>query len=181
MQIQKEHAPHKSYLAFDPIGVATAEQNDLRYFHRMFEWQHLYPNRFDFINSADIEFFAEHGEKPEKEMKRRFIEQLREADHIIVPASETTNVDGSILNWQISQAVNGFRLPVIVCYMGMENLFEKDFERCESWMPAKIRKYISRDSALIAHIPFTRDKLERAVAYFSLNERTLPWDSKTIF
>lgn len=181
MQMQKESAPHKSYLAFDPVGVALAERNNLRYFHRMFEWQRLYPERFDFVNSEDIEFYAEHGEKPEKEMKIHFIEQMREADHIIVPASETTNVEAPLLNWQISQAVNGFRLPVIVCYLGMENLLDRHFNLCESWMPAKIRKYISRDSALIAHIPFTRDKLERAIASYSLKDRMLPWNSTTIF
>ena len=181
MQLQNEKAPHKSYLVFDPVGVATSERNNLRYFHQMFEWQRLYPNRFDFLNTEDIEFYAGLGEKLEKNMKRHFIELMGEADHIIVPASATTNVDSPLLNWQISQAVNGFRLPVIVCYMGVENIFVKDFVRYENWVPAKIRKYISRDSALIAHIPFTRDKLERAVASFSLKDHLLPWNSTTIF
>ena len=87
----------------------------------------------------------------------------------------------TILNWQISRAVNRYRLPVIVCYVGLEQVNEKTIRNFWAWLPNKIRKYIGRDSARMCHIPLTKDKLERALGAFSVNNGTYPWNSTTIF
>ena len=53
----------------------------------------------------------------------------------------------------------------------------------DNWsrLPNKIRKYIGRDSARMAHIPLTQDKLERALGTFAVGTGTYPWNSTTIF
>ena len=103
------------------------------------------------------------------------------ADNLVVMASPVMNVESPILNWQISRAVNRYRLPVIVCYVGLDMVDEKTIKSYWAWLPNKIRKYIGRDSAYMCHIPLTKDKLERALGAFSVNDGTYPWNSTTIF
>ena len=86
-----------------------------------------------------------------------------------------------MLNWQISRAVNRFRLPVIVAYVGQEKVNDDTIKTEWNHLPNKIRKYIGRDSANMVHIPLTKDKLERALGYFSARKEQYSWNSTTIF
>lgn len=86
-----------------------------------------------------------------------------------------------MLNWQISRAVNRFRLPVIVAYVGLDRVEDDTIQQQWKFLPNKIRKYIGRDSANMAHIPLTKDKLERALGYFSARKELYSWNSTTIF
>ena len=87
----------------------------------------------------------------------------------------------NILNWQISRCVNRFHLPVIIAYAGLDELSDDCVQKFWTWLPNKPRKYIGLDSARMAHIPLTRDKLERALGTFSVSEQFYPWNSTTIF
>ena len=67
-----------------------------------------------------------------------------------------------------------------------EDLIDSTFKvRCLRQMaanlPNKVRKYIGRDSAYMAHVPFTKDKLERALGAYSVKKGLYPWNSTTIF
>ena len=109
-------------------------------------------------------------------------DKLTNPDNKVIGSRVTAFINTDFyLNWQISRAVNRYRLPVIVCYVGLEQVNEKTIRNFWAWLPNKIRKYIGRDSARMCHIPLTKDKLERALGAFSVNNGTYPWNSTTIF
>ena len=172
---------HNTYIAFDAAGVVDHVNSNLHTFRQMEDWERSYPSRFHFLNTGEIDFSSEHDDLVESTVKRRFLSLMEKADNLVVMASPVMNVESPILNWQISRAVNRYRLPVIVCYVGLDRVDEKTIRNFWAWLPNKVRKYIGRDSARMCHIPLTKDKLERALGAFSVNNGTYPWNSTTIF
>lgn len=172
---------HSTYIAFDAIGVKDPVNSNQHTFKQLADWQRIYPNRFDFMNLDDIDFNINHDELLETRLKTYFIKKLSRADNLLVVASPVVNVDSPILNWQISRAANRFRLPIIVAYAGLDHVDDKTILDYWAWLPQKVKKYIARDSYHMAHIPLTQDKLERALKTYSLEEKTYPWASTTIF
>ena len=155
---------HKTYIAYDAVGVLDHENSNLKTFKQLHAWQRMRPDRFRFLNMDEINFSSEHDE-----------------DNLLVIVSPITNVESPILNWQISKAVNRYHLPVIIAYVDKVQLDDNSVEDNWAKLPNKIRKYIGRDSARMCHIPLTQDKLERALGTFSVGAQTYPWNSTTIF
>ena len=173
--------PRGTYIAFDADAVQDSVNSNLHTFRQLQEWEKNYPNRFRFVNMAEIEFYSQHDDLLETTTKTRFLQRMAEADNLLVIASAVINTESPILNWQISRCVNRFHLPVIIAYAGLEELKEGSIESFWTWLPQKFKKYIGLDSARMAHIPLTRDKLERALNTFSVERQFYPWNSTTIF
>lgn len=172
---------NKTYVAFDAQGVLDHEHSNLRYFHQMREWQRQYPQRYCFLNMEDIDFSATHDDLVDSTFKVHCLKLMERADNLLVLASSLMDVESPALNWQISRAVNRFRLPVVVAYVGYDMLNDGSIK--ENWphLPNKVRKYIGLDSARMAHVPLTKDKLERALGAYSVKKGLYPWNSTTIF
>lgn len=172
---------NKTYVAYDATGVLDHLNSNLHTFQQLQEWEKLYPSRFHFLNMEEINFSSEHDELVDSTIKSRFLKIMEEADNLLVLTSAKTDPESPILNWQISKAVNRFHLPVIIAYVGKEKLDDNSVQDNWSRLPNKIRKYIGRDSARMAHIPLTKDKLERALETFSVGSGVFPWTSTTIY
>ena len=172
---------NKTYVAFDTVGVANHENSNLSFFRQIREWERQNPDRFHFLNMDEIEFLSEHGDLVDSTLKTRFLHLMESADNLLVLSSSRMDVESPMLNWQISRAVNRFRLPVIVAYVGLDRVDDNTIKEQWNHLPNKIRKYIGRDSANMVHIPLTRDKLERALGYFSARKELYSWNSTTIF
>ena len=172
---------NKTYIAFDAQGVLDHEHSNLHYFQQMHEWQRQYPQRYNFLNMQDIDFSSMHDDLVDSTFKVCCLRQMEGADNLLVLASDLMNVESATLNWQISRAVNRFRLPVVVAYVGHDKLDDNSIKDWWPHLPNKVRKYIGRDSAYMAHVPFTKDKLERALAAYSVKRGLYPWNSTTIF
>lgn len=170
-----------TYIAFDADAVQDEVNSNLHTFRQLQEWQKNHPDRFNFLNMNEIEFSSQHDDLLETTTKSRFLKIMAEAENLLVIASPVTNTESHILNWQISRCVNRFHLPVIIAYAGLTELDEGSIEKFWTWLPNKPRKYIGLDSARMAHIPLTRDKLERALNTFSVSQQFYPWNSTTIF
>jgi len=172
---------NKTYVAFDSSGVIDHVNSNLSFFRQIREWERQNPDRFHFINMDEIEFSSEHDDLIDSTLKNRFLHLMESADNLLVLSSSLMDVESPMLNWQISRAVNRFRLPVIVAYVGLDRVDDNTIKEQWNNLPNKIRKYIGRDSANMAHIPLTKDKLERALGYFSARKELYSWNSTTIF
>lgn len=171
-----------TYIAFDANGVKDEVNSNLHTFRQMAEWQRNWPSRFNFINMDSIEFAAAHEDILESTLKAQMLKQMAWADRLLVVVSPVINTESHILNWQISRAVNRFHLPVIIAYAGLDTVSEETIQEYWTWLPYKFKKYITRYSwAQMAHIPLTKDKLERAILTFSARRQSYPWDATTIF
>lgn len=172
---------NKTYVAFDAQGVLDHEHSNLHFFQQMQEWQRQFPQRYNFLNMQDIDFSSMHDDLVDSTFKVRCLKLMESADNLLVLASDLMNVESATLNWQISRAVNRFHLPVVVAYVGYDKLTDASIKDNWPHLPNKVRKYIGRDSAYMAHVPFTKDKLERALGAYSVKKGMFPWNSTTIF
>ncbi|MCF0199474.1 MAG: hypothetical protein HUK02_09150 [Bacteroidaceae bacterium] len=171
-----------TYIAFDAAGMVDPICSNRHTFQQLAEWQRNYPSRFNFINMDAINFAAEHDDQTETTLKHHMLQQMAQAENLLVVASPVLNTESPILNWQISRAINRFHLPVILAYAGLETVDESTIQAYWSWLPQKFRKYLTvKPWARIAHIPLIRTKLESALAAFSAEQQTYPWDSFSIF
>lgn len=170
-----------TYIAFDADAVQDQVNSNWHTFKQLEEWEKNHPDRFNFVNMHEIQFSSQHDDLLESTTKSRFLKLMAEADNLLVVASPVLNTESHILNWQISRCVNRFHLPVIIAYAGLTELSEDCIQKFWTWLPNKPKKYIGLDSARMAHIPLTRDKLERALKTFSLERQFYPWNSTTIF
>ena len=173
--------PKGTYIAFDADAVQDSVNSNMHTFRQLEEWEKNHPSRFHFVNMHEIQFSSEHDDLLESTTKSRFLKLMEEADNLLVIASPVINTESHILNWQISRCVNRFHLPVIIAYAGLEELGEDSVQKYWTWLPQKFKKYIGLDSARMAHIPLTRDKLERALNTFSVYRQFYPWNSTTIY
>ncbi len=173
--------PKGTYIAFDANAVQDDVNSNLHTFRQLQEWEKNHPDRFNFVNMHEIEFSSQHDDLLETTTKTRFLQHMAEADNLLVIASAVLDTESHILNWQISRCVNRFHLPVIIAYAGLEELNDNTIQQFWTWLPQKFKKYIGLDSARMAHIPLTRDKLERALNTFSVERQFYPWNSTTIF
>ncbi len=171
-----------TYIAYDAEGVNDSVNSNQHTFRQLSDWQRSHPQRFDFINMDSIRFATTHGDMLDSTLKASMLRQMASADNMLVVASPVLNTESHILNWQISRGVNRFHLPVVIAYVALDALDEDTVRRYWVWLPQKIKKYITVHSwARMAHLPLTKDKLERALATYSVSRQTYPWDALTIF
>lgn len=172
---------NKTFIAFDGDGVRDAAHSNLSIFHLMADWQKRFPNRFNFLNIDSINFMAQHDDFVDETIKTYLFRILEQADNLLVVVSENSNPENKWLNWMISRAVNRYHLPVVVAIDGVELVTEQVMRDWWPKFPAKIKKYIGRDSARMCYIPLTQTKVERALDYFGVKSQTYPWNSTTIY
>ncbi len=172
---------NKTYIAFGTTGQVDVASGQMEPFRLIEQWYGAHPRRMHILNFQELYSPFTHDDLFGLTQKRRMMDTMEDADNLLVVVSPFLDTEDPMLNWRISQAVNGFRMPVIIAYAGMLKIEEDDIRTHLDWLPAKIRKYISRDSARMAHIPLTYDKLERALATYSKATGTFPWCSTTIF
>ena len=172
---------NRTYIAFDADGVRRGEESNLHIFRTLGDWQKRYPNRYTFVNIESINFQSEHDDLVDENVKTAFFHLLEQADNLLVVISKYTDPEAKWLNWQISRAVNRYHLPVIVAFADETCVTDETLKAYWSKLPAKIKKYIGRDSARMCYIPLTQSKMERALDYFSVKTQTYPWNSTTIY
>ncbi len=171
-----------TYIAYDASGISDSVNSNQQTFRRLFDWQRSQPDRFNFVNSYGIQFATSHEEFLDTTMKSYMLREMASADNMLVVASPVINTESPILNWQISRGVNRFHLPVVIAYYGRDAVSEETVRQYWVWLPQKLRKYISTQSwCRMAHIPLTKDKLQRAVNFYSASRQCYPWDTMTIF
>ena len=69
----------------------------------------------------------------------------------------------------------------MVAIDGVTEVTDETMKKWHDRFPAKIKKYIGRDSARMCDIPLTQTKMERALDYFGVRSQTYPWNSTTIY
>ena len=172
----------ETYIAFDAYGIKDKLNSNWPYLRNLLAWQHSFPERFGFNDLEDMVKLHELGDDPlETRIQKFLIKKIEAADNLLVVSSAQMNVESPILNWQIKQAVQTYRLPVIVAYAGVSALTPGVIEENLCHLPVKLREYMAEGSAKVAHVPLNMDKVERACKFYSRREGHYAWSDKTIF
>lgn len=85
------------------------------------------------------------------------------------------------MNWEIQQAVEVYKLPIIVAYVGLQSLNSFSLNLYYNWLPSKLREYVNSNTAKVAHTLFTQFKIGGAINYYSVVTPTMPINSMEIY
>ena len=169
-----------TYVAFDGQGEVNPTQSDLHNFQLLKAWQKNDNMRFNFVNSHEKTYNVRDSSSLET-LKSRLKERMMNSKNMLVIVSSQTNRNRGLLNWEIEQAVETYKLPRIVAYVGVENLNAFSLHLYKNWLPDKLLKYVNANTASVAHIPFSQFKIGGAINYYSVVTPTLPSNSMEIY
>lgn len=168
-----------TYVAFDGNGQTDPTKGDLKYLGILRAWKESDNIDFNFTDSHK-KTYQVRDTSSEETVKTRLEERMSNSKNMLVIISDDTNYDRGLLNWEIETGRNKYNLPIIIAYAG-----ELYLPWLTSELVAKLPRIIWTDvkfgGHFYAHIPFTKDRIMRAIDHYSVVSRVYPKSEKEVF
>lgn len=168
-----------TYVAFDGQGVTDPSKSDMKYYGLLQAWDENNEIDFKFSDSHKKTYQLTNAASLET-IKNRLLERLSASKNMIVLISNDTNYDRGLLNWEIEQAVDVFKLPLVIAYVdSLTPIYNPEkFRNC--W-PKALRERIYNNSAKCIHTMFKKELILYLIKQFSVVDNIYPHDSLTSF
>lgn len=166
-----------TYVAFDGLGEANPTRSDFRYYSTIQAWHAS--NKFDFryVNSHEKTDAVRDASK-RSTLKARIQERLRASKNVLVILSSKTRKSGSMLTFEIEQAVDVYKLPLICVYPGYRVI--RYVDQLSARWPTALNTRIANEVAKAIHIAFAQDAIFSAISQFGVNAK-VPSTSKNYY
>ena len=165
-----------TYIAFDGLGQTDPTKSDFRYYGTIQAWDASKSITFNFVNSHD-KTDAVRDTSKQATLKDRIQERLRASKNIIVILSSDTRKSGSMLTYEIEQAVDTYKLPLIITYVDYKIIASVD--QLSSYWPNALSSRIGNSVVRAIHIPFIKEAILDAVKQFNVSN--LPATAKNFY
>lgn len=166
-----------TYVAFDGLGETDPTKSDFRYYGTIQAWDANKKADFKFVNSHEKTNAVWDTSKQET-LKARIQERLRASKNMLVILSSQTRKSGSMLVYEIEQAVDVYKLPLICVYPGYRVIRYVD-ELSARW-PTALNTRIGNKTARAIHIAFAQQPILDAIGQFGVNNK-IPATSKNYY
>ena len=168
-----------TYVAFDGNGQDDPTKGDLKYLGILRAWKKSDNIDFNFTDSHK-KTYQVRDSSSEETLKSRLEERMSNSKNMLVIISDDTSFDRGLLNWEIQTALDKYDLPIIVAYAGEHYLPWLTDELIEK-LPREIWRDVKFGGNHYAHIPFTKDRIKRAIDHYSVVSGVYPNSEKEIF
>lgn len=168
-----------TYVAFDGNGQNDPTKGDLKYLGILRAWKESDNIDFNFTDSHK-KTYQVRDSSSEDTLKSRLEERMSNSKNMLVIISDDTNFDRGLLNWEIRTAQEKYGLPIIVAYAGEQYLVRLTDDLIEK-LPKTIWRDVKFGGNHYAHIPFTKDRIKRAIDHYSVVSGVYPNSEKEIF
>ncbi|AHJ12535.1 TIR domain-containing protein [Sulfurospirillum multivorans] len=166
-----------TYIAFDGLGKTNPTESDFKYYATIQAWSANKNIDFKFVNSHD-KTAAVRDASLRSTLESRIRERLAASKNCLVILSADTRKSGSMLSYEIEQAVDKYKIPLICVYTDYETIY-KPKELSNRW-PDALTKRINDGTADAIHIAFKKEILLTAMSQFSVNNDS-PGSSLVIY
>lgn len=156
-----------TYVAFDGLGQTDPTMSDFRYYSTIRAWDAHNSIDFKFVNSHEKTDAVRDTSKLAT-LKARIQERLRASKNVIVLLSSQTRRSGSMLSYEIEQAVDSYKLPLIIAYVEFQVVLQP--RSLSRYWPDSLRKRIDNSQGNAVHIPFARAPIMDALPRFTVND-----------
>lgn len=155
-----------TYVAFDGLGQTDPTKSDFRYYSTMQAWDANKKIDFKFVNSHEKTDAVRDTSKMTT-LKDRIQERLRASRNVVVILSSDTRKSGSMLSFEIEQALDTYDLPLILAYVDLQVVLQPRL--LSNYWPNALSSRIGDGKGNMIHIPFARDPLMDAIPRFTVN------------
>lgn len=166
-----------TYVAFDGLGQTDPTKSDFRYYSTIQAWDASSKADFRFVNSHE-KTDAVRDTSKRATLEGRIQERLRASKNMLVILSPQTRKSGSMLAFEVEQAVDVYDLPLICVYPGYRVVRYAD--QLSSRWPTALSTRIVNGTAKAIHIAFAQDPIFDAIGQFGVNDQ-VPATSKNYY
>jgi hypothetical protein len=160
-----------TYIAYDELCQKDTSQSDFRFCATIQRWameQKSFPVRY--IDRQN-KLYAVRKSSLRSALAAKIREHLASSRNMLVILSGETRKSGTLLSYEIEEAVDTFALPLIVTYIDYKAV--ADPEALSSYWPNALRQRIIGGSARAIHIPFNKHAILDAACQFTDANRPL--------
>jgi len=155
-----------TYVAFDGLGQTDPTKSDFRYYSTIQAWDAHKHIDFRFVNSHE-KTDAVRDTSKRATLEARIQERLRASKNMLVVLSPQTRKTGSMLTYEIEQAIDVYKMPLIVTYVDHQVIL---YPRLLSgYWPNALSSRIANGTGSMIHIPFAKDPIMDALPRFTVN------------
>ena len=159
-----------TYVAFDGLGKIVPSQSDQKYYRTLQMWDANNSMDFQFVDSHDKTDAVRDTSKPAT-LKARIQERLRASKNVVVILSSDTRKSGSMLSYEIEQAVDTYKLPLIITYTDYNVVLHPNL--LSDYWPNSLSSRIGNAKGNMIHIPFTKKPIMDAIPRFTVNDESI--------
>lgn len=157
-----------TYIAFDGLGEVDPTKSDFKYYATMQMWNSHNNIDFNITNSHEKASSVRDSSKLST-LKASIQQRLRNSKNIVIILSNQTRKSGSLLSYEIEQAVDNYNLPLIIAYTDCEYI--NDPNALSSRWPLSLSKRIKNKEAKAIHISFKKDPILDAIGQFVVEQK----------
>jgi hypothetical protein len=153
-----------TYIAFDGLGQENPTLSDFKYYSTIQAWARNTKIDFKYVDSH-AKTSAVRDTSLRTTLQLRIRERLSNSKNVVVILSSDTRKTGSMLSYEIEQAVDTYSLPLIIAYVDYSVVANPSI--LSSYWPNSLHTQINTGTAKAIHIPFLKNAILDAIRQFS--------------
>jgi Lhr-like helicase len=114
-----------TYVAFDGLGKSDPTQSDFKYYATIQAWSANSNIEFNITNSHE-KTSAVQDSSSQATLYARIKERLRASKNMLIILTNDTRYTGSVLSYEIEEAIDIYKLPLIISYPGYSSILHVD-------------------------------------------------------
>ena len=153
-----------TYVAFHADGTDVPVDSDIKYYNLMKAWSEKTDDDFTMVNSHD-KTGAVRDTSKRQTLRASLQERFRNSKNMVLIIGQTTRLDTDWVPFEISCAIDTYRIPIIAAYTGQGPILAPGEL---SWLwPRALADRIDNNTARVIHIPFKKDPIKAALNQFN--------------
>lgn len=160
-----------TYIAFHAGGTSNPTASDMKYYRMIQAWHANDDIEFKCVNSHD-KASAVRDTSLKETLRRSLIERLKHSRNFLLIVTNQTSKDTDWIPFEIAQAIDNYRLPIIAAYPGYPKILNPAALR--SLWPSALVSRIDDGTAKVIHIPFARAFIDDAIDQYGVNQKMPP-------
>lgn len=155
-----------TYFAFDGLGQVNPTLSDFKYYSTIQAWARNTSIDFKYVDSH-AKTSAVRDTSLKTTLQSRVRERLSNSKNVVVLLSSDTRKTGSMLSYEIEQAVDTYSLPLIIAYVDYGVVANPS--TLSSYWPNALNTRIINGTAKAIHIPFLKNAILDAISQFTFS------------
>lgn len=158
-----------TYIAFDGLGQTDPSKSDFKYYSTLQAWSANKNIEFKLVDSH-TKTYAVRDTSLKSTLYARIRQRLSASKNIVVIISSNTRKSGSVLSYEIEQAIDVYKIPLIIAYPEYDAIWGvNNGSELENLWPDALKSRIDLPDTHAIHVPFKKDPLLNAIPRFTVN------------